>query len=972
MRFDTATQTAIAHSDMQRLETDHLVLYYPKDAREETLRIASRYEACLTKLRGAAHLHGGDIDEKVRIALPPTPINNAYIAPALGGVEAFGVVPTVTTAEVFEVLGIPPDPSFIGCHELTHWVHTHQNAGLPKLLNDVFGSLYTPQIGLDSWFWEGLAVYYETKLQGGIGRLGSPYWHGIFAAGVAGRKPNGGWLNELQREQPYGANYMTGSHFVDYLARTYGEERLWTVIANQGDSVLFPLGVNPRFGNVYPKDLSGLIDDFAAETMRRYPVRARPDGQTEVRSLESYARTTCDEGGHEAEVLSGLDTPARLVVRGPDGQPIFEENLTDVLPSRRILEGDAQMVSGMSFTKDGKYLYFAIVDQGDIRQVTKLVRVDLAAQHVEVVYPDLAGIGGSISPDGRTYYFSRVHGDRFELAAFDVDTKTPHYLDDLGPRLYPTAPRVSPDGKRLAASVFDGQSFRIMLFDAKDGRRIGELPHGPAEIADVGAEPTVTVPPRKTDAWEMDPSWQDDGHLVYAAESEGRLQIFRADLGAQTTARVTSAPYLATNPCASRGRVRFMNRIGWSWTLDQVSLDAQPPVALPAFPPRGLPTGPLPTDDTPPKVLADSPYSHTDHIWFPQSRAAGVTSLAESGVVLSAAAGGGDRLGFHKWGLSTDYNVKTALANASVAYLTTELAPWFIGAQASTNASRDTLAIVGSNGFDYTSRETSGQIVVTRPFFTNQVSFGANADVLQRTDFRTLRAAGPFASATYSAVEATPYSGARRGIVATARGAFYPSSISGRSTELGDVRGQVVGYLPVPFLRRPTIALSARTRQLFGAPSTDGFLQVGGGGATGVHAQDGAGDARIDLDDPRAIDLPPAIRFYEPLFGFEDRPFFVARMGAADARLRIPIVTDVGTASSFWLFPAFFLRGFALEGFGTVASFFDGEKLPASTGGAVIAQLAVWRVPLALRAHVARRLTIDPKWVPYVGLDSTF
>ncbi len=110
-----------------------------------------------------------------------------------------------------------------------------------------------------------------------------------------------------------------------------------------------------------------------------------------------------------------------------------------------------------------------------------------------------------------------------------------------------------------------------------------------------------------------------------------------------------------------------------------------------------------------------------------------------------------------------------------------------------------------------------------------------NGDTLERTDFRTLRAAGPFVDATYAAVE----SGARRGLVATARGALYPSAITGRSSEVGDVRAQLVGYLPVPFLRRPTIALSARTRQHVGVPSTDGFLQVGGGGATGVHAQDG-------------------------------------------------------------------------------------------------------------------------------------
>ena len=50
----------------------------------------------------------------------------------------------------------------VACHELTHYVQAEQIAGLPWLVNAALGQALTPQVGLDRWFSEGLAVYYET------------------------------------------------------------------------------------------------------------------------------------------------------------------------------------------------------------------------------------------------------------------------------------------------------------------------------------------------------------------------------------------------------------------------------------------------------------------------------------------------------------------------------------------------------------------------------------------------------------------------------------------------------------------------------------------------------------------------------------------------------------------------------------------------------------------------------------------
>ena len=71
--------------------------------------------------------------------------------------------------------------------------------------------MYTPQIGIDPWFAEGLAVYYETKLQPGTGRLMWPFWRGAFAAGFAGKRFNGGDLSVFQRNFHAGSYYLAAA-----------------------------------------------------------------------------------------------------------------------------------------------------------------------------------------------------------------------------------------------------------------------------------------------------------------------------------------------------------------------------------------------------------------------------------------------------------------------------------------------------------------------------------------------------------------------------------------------------------------------------------------------------------------------------------------------------------------------------------------------------------------------------------------
>jgi len=247
-RFAPEIQAAVA-TDMRRLETDDVVLYYPDGAQKEAQRIGDRLDRCVRALRAHTTIDNDWSRQKPRIVLPQVPFNNAYVAPA-NGLEPVSVVPTYSTADLFGLLGIVPDPGVIGCHEMVHYIHFLQAGGLGYTVSSLLGPLYSPQSGIDPWFQEGLAVFYETKLQPGVGRLRSRYFEGILAAGVAEEGLDTGTPNFYHREPLYKGQYLVGAAFIDWLVAKYGEASLFRVIEEQGNSILFPMFVESRFKKV--------------------------------------------------------------------------------------------------------------------------------------------------------------------------------------------------------------------------------------------------------------------------------------------------------------------------------------------------------------------------------------------------------------------------------------------------------------------------------------------------------------------------------------------------------------------------------------------------------------------------------------------------------------------------------------------------------------------------------------------------
>lgn len=1006
-------QTAVAQSDMQRLETERLVLYYPRGTRESALHIAGRLEYCRRELEKRAAFSNDLTQEKAVFVLPSLAYNNAYVQPAFTQ-RQIGLVPQYNTAiDLFEQLNLPPDPGTIGCHEMVHDFHSRQVRGAARVIRHVLGNYYTPQQGLDSWFWEGLAVFYETRLSG-LGRLNDAYFDGQFHAGFAGKTINGGDLSDLQRDTPFGAQYLVGSHFVDFLVRRYGEEKLWRLIKGTGNSIFFPIGINSAFRRAYDRSLSELIEDFDAEVKQRYPVRARPPTQTVARELPSTAVFARAPSGHSALATQGPDDYAQLAVYDPSGKELLAHRLNDLGFGRRIVGSSVGLISGLSFTADGQHLYFVIVDTGPVYSEAHLMHLDVARDELEIVEQNLEGAGGSVSADGKRYYYSHALGPSLALHVYDLKSHTVNQLTPAITGSYPSNPVVSPDGKRLLVTEAGDGGVRLALFDAHTGQRLS----------------SVSTPP----GIALHPSWLGDQRVLYSASDGRSLQAFETDLGAASFRQLTQAPYLAARPFSDGRTLHFLNREGWRWTLDRTPypLPPRPQATPPAVPPEAAPVTPpaarlthLPgalagadvidpsrlaappeiirtlavsanatpskapafestsyahhqtPRDVPVKVISDHEYSASEALFVPDKWGPWLVSRANNGTAFGAFVTGKDILGFQSWLLSAAYDPKAKLPTVGVSYLNFFAAPWAISGDFSFIGRREaqTEDLVPQVNVPVRIRETIADLTISRSWYdTTGLGFGAryidsNYQLESpRFNIAQQRFVGPLATLSYRTFDGTSYAGRKLGVSFTGMGTLFPRQLSTASFDVTDARGELGAALPLPISKRHKLELTMVGRGLLGSPRDTPLLQVGGAG--NANAFQNQNDNQPDTRLASGV-LPVGLRFYEPLRGFEDLALFSRYLASGTATYTYPLIVDVGSATSLGFLPASFLRQIDLQLFGTGATFVDsGRSRASAVGAALLLRTNLWVLPLTFTFQEARRLSNDERFAFFFGLSA--
>ena len=185
-------------------------------------------------------------------------------------------------------------------HELVHLVTLDQSTTTDNFYRTIFGGkvyensedpitilyayLTNPRRSTPRWWKEGIAVFFETWMAGGIGRAMGGYDEMVFRTMVLEKKPIYDILGleseGTQTDFQVGANsYLYGTRFMSYLALKYGPEKLlkWTS-RYEGGAAYF----ETDFYNIFSLPLSKAWDDWIKfeidfqeknlDLIRQYPV----------------------------------------------------------------------------------------------------------------------------------------------------------------------------------------------------------------------------------------------------------------------------------------------------------------------------------------------------------------------------------------------------------------------------------------------------------------------------------------------------------------------------------------------------------------------------------------------------------------------------------------------------------------------------------------------------------------------------
>ncbi|MEO8876111.1 MAG: hypothetical protein ABI461_11030, partial [Polyangiaceae bacterium] len=181
-------------------------------------------------------------------------------------------------------------------HEYTHTLHLDNVTGLPALYNAIVGRNWIPNQIQPRWILEGLAVYDESEQTSG-GRLRSSIWNMFMRADVIENNlaPLDVFSNTPRRFPQGNIWYLYGSFFMNWIAETYGEQAIRTMIADYGWQPI-PFGVNRSIRRATGRTWDELYPAFIGTLTRQFGAQA-----AEIRKQGVRQGVQLTHGGNTAE-----------------------------------------------------------------------------------------------------------------------------------------------------------------------------------------------------------------------------------------------------------------------------------------------------------------------------------------------------------------------------------------------------------------------------------------------------------------------------------------------------------------------------------------------------------------------------------------------------------------------------------------------------------------------------------------------
>ncbi len=435
-------------------------------------------------------------------------------------------------------------------HELTHILHIDTNHGIVRLARNVLGRVASTHQASPAWMIEGFATLQETRqTPGGRGR--APIAEMVRrTAALEDDFPPLGNLDGFQPDPPAGnLRYLFGQDFMQWVADHQGED-VWTRWTHlYGGHVPFLLPTRKALG----RSLSSMYKDWRADALAEAE-RIRADVAAQG---ETLSRTVSDP---EASCIAPAFSPdgESLVFSCYDLRRGSQIWLADGDGSAPRIELEKRGATAFTWRADSKaFVYAGIHVVNQYNTWSDIYLHDLGSPTSSSVTNGARARDPEFSPDGSRLLVVTQRAQNTQLEALTVDRRR-QALTDHTANEQVAGPRYSPDGKRVALSLWKDGARDLWLFDP-DGQPLRRLT---ADVA-VDADP----------AWSLDGQW-----LYFSSDRSGIPNVYAIELATdrlwQVTNVVTGALKPAPHPNGTRLAWQQYSADGWEVRVADVDRNA--------------------------------------------------------------------------------------------------------------------------------------------------------------------------------------------------------------------------------------------------------------------------------------------------------------------------------------------------------------------------------------------------------------
>ncbi|MDH4281158.1 MAG: DPP IV N-terminal domain-containing protein [Myxococcales bacterium] len=541
----------------QTVQSEHFEVNYPEPLALVARRVLAVAETANAKL---VPIFGHQPKKRVQIVLnDDTDGANGNATPLNYNVIRL----FVSAPDDLSVLGDFDDwLTILVTHEHSHILHLDNIGGLPRIVNEILGKVWAPNVLLPRWMTEGIATYLESAETAG-GRLRSTQFEMYMRTAVLENNLlHFDTLNNRTDYWPHGDIwYLYGSRFIEWLVEQYGEEIILEMTQWYGRRAI-PYSVN-RMGKRLTGNTFGELYELWIDDMRRRY------GEIED-AVRSQGMTNARRITFRGETIRGLRfaDDQRLIYYASDGRSDEQIRMLDLARGNEVERVVRSLGESYPTMHPNGDLYFESVDayKTNIYSYYDLFRLDShrpwkrkrLTWGLRARYPD-------ISPDGRwvSYVRNEASTQSLWIASLDDIEGTQEVLVQSGRFEQVYTPRFSPDGTKVAYSVWRKGGYRDVHVIDLASREITRVTHDRA--LDTG------------------PAWSPDGHRLYfSSDRTGIANIYAWEPATGAVLQVTNVISGAYTPAPSPDG-KQLAYIGYtSRGYDIYVLDLDPDTGRPA------------------------------------------------------------------------------------------------------------------------------------------------------------------------------------------------------------------------------------------------------------------------------------------------------------------------------------------------------------------------------------------------------